>query len=330
MTIFIAIVSATIVGIVIAAVIVSAVRRHTPAATDPTDELRDLRHRLGGLEGLVKAGIDQASTDQRSVRSVLDMLTQNTGRRGSWGEVTLRRLLENSGLAHLVDFETQKRLPNGSRPDVVVDLGSGGRVVIDAKAPLDDLKAAFEADSDATRQGAIKRHVATVRRHATELATRDYAAALDAAFAPVVMYLPVDGAWEAAIDHSPDLAADLNRLGIHPASPSTLGLVLAIVKQHALDTNRHEAMLDILGDTKRLLDTLGKHTDHLTKMGRALETAVRAYNEGVGNFSTRVLPATARMSAHLSLSEPESPASVESMPSVERVPVDDSRVGRVA
>jgi DNA recombination protein RmuC len=278
----------------------------------------------------VRAGIDQATNDQRSVQSVLDMLTQNTGRRGSWGEVTLRRLLENSGLVHLVDFDTQKRLPNGTRPDVVVDLGGGSLVVIDAKAPLDDLKAAFDADTKAARQAAVKRHVATVRRHASDLATRDYAAALDAAFAPVVMYLPVDGAWETAIDHSSDLAADLHRLGIHPASPSTLGLVLAIVKQHALDSNRQEAMLDILGDTKRLLDTLGKHTDHLSKMGRALETAVRAYNEGVGNFSTRVLPATARMSAHLSLGEPESPASIESMPSVERVPVGDGRIERVA
>lgn len=305
----IAIVSALLTGAVVAAVVVAAVRRSEAqrAHADPREDLRVIHTDVARLMERLDSGFTRAARDHDTVRASLDMLTQNTGRRGTWGEVTLRRLLEAAGLAHRCDFDTQRTLPRGGRPDVLIDLGGGGTVIVDAKAPLADLRRAWETDDDAEREQALADHVGAVRRHASDLARRDYPSRLDATFAPVVMFLPVDGAWEAATATENDLAGELHRLGVHPASPSTLGLVLDVLKQYALGVNQEEAVRAILEDTRLLVGRLQNHTEHLDKLGRALDTAVGAYNLAMGNLGSRVLPATVRMSGHLGTHDLASP-----------------------
>jgi DNA recombination protein RmuC len=312
MSIAIAIVSAVVTGAVVAAIVVAAMRRaaESGAAPDASDDIRAIHSDLAELRGRLEGGFERAARDHDTVRTTLDMLTHVGGRRGTWGEVTLRRLLEAAGLTHRCDFDTQATLPNRGRPDVLIHLGGGGTVVVDAKAPLTDLRRAWEADDDAERDRALKAHVATVRRHAGELAGREYPSHLDATFVAVVMYLPVDGAWEAATATDPDLVGGLHRLGVHPASPSTLGLVLDVLKQYALTVNQEEAVRAILEDSRQLVGRLEKHTRHLDRLGRALEGAVGAYNGAVGNLGSRVLPATARMASHVGVHEVEAPEPV--------------------
>jgi DNA recombination protein RmuC len=157
-----------------------------------------------------------------------------------------------------------------------------------------------------------------------ELAGRDYPSRLRTTFAPVVMYLPVEGAWEAAIDAVPDLGSEALALGVHPASPRTLGLVLDLLKHHALTVNQEAATREILEDTRELLGRLDKHAGHLVSLGRALGGAVDAYNKAVGNAATRVLPATNRMADHLGRQPIEAPEPIVVLPHPERVPVFDA------
>jgi DNA recombination protein RmuC len=332
MNIVIAIVIALVTGAVVAGIVVAHMRRVAATTTglDPGEDIRLLHHDLAELRGRLDGGFERAARDHDTVRSTLDMLTHNAGRRGTWGEVTLRRLLEASGLTHRCDFDTQATLPGGGRPDVVIHLGGAGTVVVDAKAPLADLRRAWEADEDAERDRALKAHAASVKRHASGLAERDYPAHLDATFVAVVMYLPVDGAWEAAATSSPDLVGELQRLGVHPASPSTLGLVLDLLKQHALTVNQEEAVRAILEDTRQLVGRLQTHTEHLDRLGRALEGAVGAYNGAVGNLGSRVLPATARMSDHTGTRELEAPEPVTVAVRAERPSLVDRSRDRVA
>lgn len=327
MNFFIAVAIAVTTGAVVAALVVAAVRRQAVPVVDPGEDLRVIHHQIGQLMGRIESGFDRAASDNGTVRAALDMLTHNSGTRGTWGEVTLRRLLESAGLRHGDDFDTQPNL-DGRRPDVVIDLGSAGMVIVDAKAPLDDLRRAWEADSDDDHDSALRAHAAAVRRHAADLAGRGYPDQVRATFAPVVMFLPVEGAWEAAVSVSPDLHGELLRLGVHPASPSTIGLVLDLVKRHALTVNQEEAVRRILEDARTLLLRLGKHAEHLGKVGRGLGTAVDAYNSAVGNLATRVLPATDRMADHLSERQPEAPPPVTAAVHVERVPriTDSERV----
>jgi DNA recombination protein RmuC len=332
MNIVIAIVSALVTGAVVAGIVVAAMRRsvEASAAVDPGEDIRRLHHDLAELRGRLDGGFDRAARDHDTVRSTLEMLTHSGGRRGTWGEVTLRRLLETAGLTHGCDFDTQATLSGGGRPDVVIRLGGAGTVVVDAKAPLADMRRAWEADDDSERDRALKAHVVSVRRHASELAARDYPSHLDATFVAVVMYLPVDGAWEAATAASPDLVGELQRLGVHPASPSTLGLVLDVLKQHALTVNQEEAVRIILEDTRQFVGRLQTHTDHLDRLGRALEGAVGAYNGAMGNLGSRVLPATARMTDHVGAHGLEAPEPVAVAVRSDRPAVVDSSRERVA
>jgi DNA recombination protein RmuC len=142
------------------------------------------------------------------------------------------------------------------------------------------------------------------------------------------MYIPVDGAWEAAVEAMPDLATEALSLGVHPASPRTLGLVLDLLKHHALTVNQ-EATREILEDTRELLGRLDKHVGHLVKVGSALESAVDAYNRAVGNAASRLRPATSRMCAHLGRQTVAAPAAVTTLPQVERLP-DFAGTDRVA
>lgn len=310
MTIVIAVAAALVTGIVVAAFVVAHLRRTSAAVPDPADDLRVIHHDLGRLMESLRSGFARSEQTQDTVRSTLDMLTHNTGRRGTWGEVTLRRLLEASGLTHRCDFDTQRSLDGGGRPDVLIDLGPGGTVIVDAKAPLAALRRSWEADDDETRDLVLREHAATVRRHAADLVARDYPSQVDAAFAPVVMYLPVDGAWEAADAVAPGLAGELVRTGIHPASPTTLGLVLEVLKQHALSVDQEETVRTVLEEARRLATRMTTHADHLGKLGRALTTAVGAYNDTVGNFAKRVVPSTNRIGEHIGAHAVDTPAEV--------------------
>jgi len=327
MTIALTIVAALAVIAIVLVAASAVVRRVTPAESASSEEIRALRTDLGRLMGRVDMGFDTTARETSTVRSALDLLTQNSGRRGTWGEVTLRRLLENAGLAHGLDFDTQVALPGG-RPDALIHLGGGGSIVIDAKAPLDDLRRARECDDEATEASCMKAHAGAVRRHVRELAGRDYPARLRTTFAPVVMYLPVDGAWEKAVEVAPDLYSEALAVGVHPASPRTLGLVLELLKHHALTVNQEAATREILEDTRELLGRLETHAGHLKKLGGALATAVDAYNKAVGNAATRLLPATSRMANHLGRQPLAAPEAIATLPQPEGVP--DFPQGRVA
>lgn len=326
MTLALTLVAAMAVVATVLALVVLIRRPSEPEAVSP-EEIRALHSDIGRLMGRVEAGFETSARDSSTVRSAIDLLTHDSGRRGTWGEVTLRRLLEKAGLEHGLDFDTQVVLPGG-RPDAIIHLGGGGSIVVDAKAPLDDLRRAADCDDDGDRATHLKAHAAAVRRHVRELAGRDYPSRLRTTFAPVVMYLPVEGAWEAAIDAVPDLGPEALNRGVHPASPRTLGLVLDLIKHHALTVNQEAATREILEDTRELLGRLDKHAGHLVKLGKALGGAVEAFNQAVGNAATRVLPATNRMAGHLGRQVVAPPEPILVLPHPERVPVFDA--GRVA
>lgn len=319
MTIALTIAAALAVVAIVLVAAAAVVRRVTPVESVSPDEIRALQSELGRLTGRVEVGFENSARDSSTVRSAIDLLTHNSGRRGTWGEVTLRRLLEGAGMTHGLDFDTQVALPGG-RPDALIHLGDGGSIIIDAKAPLDDLRRATECADEADEASCLKAHAAAVRRHVRELSGRDYPSRLRTTFAPVVMYLPVEGAWEAAIEAMPGLAAEALNLGVHPASPRTLGLVLELLKHHALTVNQEAATREILEDTREFLSRLDNHAGHLRSLGDALGGAVEAYNKAVGNAATRVLPATNRMADHLGRHTLEAPDPIVVLPQPERVP----------
>lgn len=320
------------IAILVAAVVVTAgivavtlIRRPSQPASPMGADLAELHRNLGQ----VQQQMTDVQTQQRDVLSNVAALVTNPGKRGVWGELTLVRLLENAGMKQGVDFDEQVVLDAG-RPDVVIHLGAGGDVVVDSKAPIVALKEAWDAaetGDDAARKAAMKKFADNVRAHARALAGRDYAAKLDSPFSPVVMYIPIDGAWEAAREERPDILSEMLKLQVYPAEPSTMAMAIGLLRQHALNSRQEDAVREILSDTGKLLDALRIHVDHLDKVGTNLGRAVECFNKAVGNMDSRVLPATRRMTDHVDvrLGEPSPLAGGPDLDRVERL-IDKTEV----
>jgi DNA recombination protein RmuC len=247
---------------------------------------------------------DQAGRLGEQLRSLSEQTTslagalRAPGARGRWGELSLRRTVELAGLSAHCDFDEQPTLVSGRgglRPDLVVQLPSGRRVVVDAKAPLDAYLEAHHAPDDAQRSDALGRHAKHVRRHVEALASRDYAAHLEGSPEFVVLFLPHEGFLAAAVEDTPDLVAEALDRGIVLATPATLFALLAAVAQGWREVQLAENTKQVLQLAREMDERLGVFAEHLGKLGGTLGKAVAHFNSAVGSFESRVLTQARRM-----------------------------------
>jgi DNA recombination protein RmuC len=219
--------------------------------------------------------------------------------RGQWGEITLRRLVELSGMSAHVDFSEQPSLETASgtmRPDMIVHMPDQRDIVIDVKTPLDAYLAAAEAADDGERGAQLKRHAQNVAARVRELSSKQYWAQFERSPDFVVLFLPGDQFLSAALQESYVLMDEALRMNVVFATPSSLVALLKTVafgwKQTALAQNADEVRR--LGeDIYRRLAVFG---DHLAKLGKSLGGSVDSFNKAVGSLEQSVLPATRRFS----------------------------------
>lgn len=215
--------------------------------------------------------------------------------RGRWGEVQLRRVVEMAGMLEHCDFDEQvsRDTEDGRRrPDLIVHLPGGRQVVVDAKAPVQAYLDAVEAADDSVRQTALVRHARQVRDHVTALSRKSYFAQFDPSPEFVVLFVPGEAFFSAALTQDPNLIEYGAESRVIPASPTTLIALLKAVaygwRQEALAKNAQEVAA--LGH--EVYDRIGKLAEHWRRVGQRLNQAVEAYNSSVGTLESRVLPAT--------------------------------------
>lgn len=212
--------------------------------------------------------------------------------RGRWGEMTLRRVVELVGMQRHCDFteQTSVRSADGLlRPDLIVNLPGGKSVVVDAKVALEAYLDALEATDEAARAAHLVRHARQVRAHVERLAGKAYWAQFDDSPEIVVMFMPLETAFAAAIDQQPDLIEWAVERRVIPASPTTLIALLQAVhygwKQDQLSDNAR-----LIGEVGRdLHDRINTFAEHLAKVGRGLGGATDAYNRAIGSLERMVL-----------------------------------------
>jgi DNA recombination protein RmuC len=257
----------------------------------------------GALEAMLKGMGEAQQSLTQETQSLVSALRTPTGR-GQWGEMQLQRVVELAGMVEHCDFSTQETVAGedgNQRPDLVVRLPGNKVVIVDAKAPLNAYLDAINAPDETARAIALDHHARQVRTHVEQLAKRDYSDAFAEAPDFVVLFLPGEAFFAAACQRDPQLLEYAVQQGVVPASPTTLITLLKAVnygwQQERIGKNAEE--IRDLG--LQLHDRMALLTEHMVRIRRSLEGAVRSYNEAMGTIERRVLP-TARRFRELGLS----------------------------
>jgi len=219
--------------------------------------------------------------------------------RGQWGEITLKRLAELAGMVQHCDFFEQEttRTDQGSlRPDMIIRMPGGREVVVDVKTPLDAYLSAVEAKDDASRDQHLQRHARKVRERIKELASKAYWTQFSNAPDFVVLFIPGEQFLSAALDVDRELLEFSLQQKIILATPTSFVALLRAVgygwRQEALAENAEQ--IRTVGE--ELYGRLQTFSDHLSKLGRSLDSSVGHFNKAVGSFDSRILSSARKFS----------------------------------
>jgi len=248
--------------------------------------------------------------------TILSTALRSPQARGRWGEVTLRRVAELAGMVKNCDFLEQATQEGDGvriRPDMIVRLPNDRCLVVDAKVPLTAYLDAAAATDEPSRRAALQRHSQQVGEHVRQLASKQYWSQFQPAPELVVLFLPGDHFFSAALEGNPNLIEDALARKVVIATPVTL---ISVLKGIAYGWNQEqlaENAEEIRRVASELYDRVQLVCDHYADTGRLLEKTVEAYNRSVGSWDSRLVPALRKM-RELGVSssdEPEAPQQID-------------------
>ena len=267
------------------------------------DSLEKVDEKIQKLENARTFAYASLSEQVRSLLETQNALRVETGNlvkalrapsvRGRWGEMQLQRVVEMAGMLEHCDFVQQETVQGDEgrlRPDLIVKLPGGKRLVVDAKAPLAAYLDALEARTEEERRGHLLAHARQLRNHVSQLARKAYWDQFEHTPEFVVLFVPNEAVFSAAMEQDPALMEGAFSERVLLASPTTL---IALLRAAAFGW-RQERLADdaqeIAALGRELHKRLGKLGEHFGKLGRELTSAVGAYNDTLGSLEKMVVP----------------------------------------
>jgi DNA recombination protein RmuC len=261
---------------------------------------QERRESRGRLEAQLRT-LNDTGERLRTETGALVTALRKPNARGQWGQMQLRNVVELAGMVRHCDFAEQSPVAGDEtvlRPDLIVRLPGGKQVVVDAKAPLQGVLDAYQARDEAEREQHLRDHARLLRKHVKALAEKAYWVGLDTAPDFVVMFLPGEHLYGAALEADPALIEDAMARRVLIATPTTLLAMLRAVA-YGWQQERVAESAQAISDLGRELHArLVKLSGLVATLGTRLNSTVRAYNETIGSYEARVLPAARRFADH--------------------------------
>jgi len=261
-------------------------RRLQQSETSQAESLGNLRKHL---EQLASHSQSLAQETQQ-----FRMVLRSNQARGRWGEETLRRVVEAAGMSAHCDF-TEQTVAGDAKPDLVVRLPGDRIIIVDAKVPDLDFLGVIDAANESSRRESLAAHAKTLKQTIKSLADRDYPTQFPNALDYVVLFLPAESLFSAALEGDQELIVWAAQRRILLATPASLIALLRSVsiswQQHAQTENSQR----ILEEARTLYSRVAKFLEHFEKIRDALDRAMTAYNNAVGSYERQVRPSGERL-----------------------------------
>lgn len=251
------------------------------------------------------AGLQQQIKSMQETHARLQQETSNlvralgkSSQRGRWGEVQLQRAIEMAGMLEHCDFTQQVSTDTEDgrlRPDVIVHLPNGRKIVVDAKTPLDAYLRAIEATDDETRSRELLAHANQVKEHIRQLSGKTYWSQFTPTPEVVVMFIPGEPIYGAALEKIPDLLDYGVQNKVLVATPVTLIGLLRAVAYGWQNEQLAKNARDISEAGKQLYVRVHTFIEHFAGIGKGLTNAIAAYDKAVASLETRLIPGARKL-----------------------------------
>jgi len=237
------------------------------------------------LETLAQSNLSLANETQQ-----FRMVLKSNQARGRWGEETLRRVVEAAGMSAHCDFSEQTQAGD-AKPDLIVRLPGERFIIVDAKVPDFDFLKELESADETKRAEALANHAAKLRATIKSLADRDYPSQFPNALDYVVLFVPAESLFSAALEGDHDLIIWAAEKRISLATPATLIMLLRSVSVSWQQYAQTENAQKIAEAAQALFERVSVFTEHFETIGEGLAKANEAFNKAASSYQSRVRPA---------------------------------------